>query len=211
MAFNSWLVFASIITLASISPGPNVVAVIMHTIDAGARGAVSTVLGNLVALFTIALAAAIGVGSLLHAAPNVFMVMKIAGGLYLAWVGIKMIKSSFNPMSDLDLSSEKNTETKSIEYSIRAMFISYSNPKAILFLAAVFPAFLDNSAPITPQFMTMFLTIIAIVSAIHGSYALVALRMRDGLVGVSARKIMARVSGVSFLGFGLGFVYDAQK
>jgi len=39
MEFNSWLLFASIILLASISPGPNVIAVIMHTIDAGARGA----------------------------------------------------------------------------------------------------------------------------------------------------------------------------
>ena len=93
MEFNNWLIFASIITLASISPGPNVLAVVMHTIDAGARGAISTILGNLVALFTIALAAAIGVGALLHAAPNVFAAMKLAGGLYLAWMGIRMIKN----------------------------------------------------------------------------------------------------------------------
>ena len=47
--------------------------------------------------------------------------------------------------------------------------------------------------------------------AIHGAYAFIAFRMRDGLVGVRARKLMARFSGISFLGFGLGFVYDAQK
>ena len=211
MDFNSWLLFASIITLASISPGPNVLAVVMHTIDAGARGALATIIGNLVALFTIALAAAVGVGALLHAAPNVFMAMKIAGGLYLAWMGIKMIKSTFNPMGPLGISSEKSTRTKSIEYSVRAMLISYSNPKSILFLSAVFPTFLDNSSTIAPQFVAMFLTIITIVLTIHGTYAFVALRMRDGLVGVGARKLMARVSGVSFLGFGLGFVYDAQK
>lgn len=211
MEINNWFLFASIITLASISPGPNVLAVIMHAIEAGARGAISTILGNLVALFTIALAAAIGVGALLHAAPNVFMAMKIAGGLYLAWMGIKMIKSSFMPMGSLDISTKGKAETKSIEYSIRAMLISYSNPKSILFLSAVFPTFLDNSSPIAPQFVAMFLTIIAIVLAIHGTYAFIALRMRDGLVGARARKLMARVSGVSFLGFGLGFVYDAQK
>ena len=211
MEFNSWLLFASIILLASISPGPNVIAVIMHTIDAGARGAISTITGNLVALFTIAGAAAVGVGALLHAAPSVFMAMKIAGGLYLAWMGIKMIKSSFGTMGLLNISSEVKTETKSIEYSIRAMLISYSNPKSILFLSAVFPTFLDNSSPIAPQFAVMFLTIITIVMAIHGAYAFIAFRMRDGLVGVRARKLMARISGISFLGFGLGFVYDAQK
>ena len=94
MEFNSWLVFASIIALASISPGPNEVAVVVHTLDAGARGAISTIMGNLLALFTIAGAAAIGVGALLHAAPNVFMAMKIAGGIYLAWMGIKQSDSA---------------------------------------------------------------------------------------------------------------------
>ena len=62
-----------------------------------------------------------------------------------------------------------------------------------------------------PQFAVMFITILAIVTVIHGGFACIALRMRDGLVGVRARKWMARVSGVSFLGFGLGFVYDARK
>ena len=208
---DSWMLFASIILLASVSPGPNVIAVVIHTLDAGVRGAISTIIGNLVALFTIAGAAAIGVGALLHAAPDVFMAMKIAGGVYLAWMGIKMIRTSFKSMADLDIATERKSGTKSLEYAIRAMLISYSNPKSILFLSAVFPTFLDSSAAIGPQFGVMFLTIILIVTIIHGTYALIALRMRDGLVGKRARKIMARVSGISFLGFGLGFVYDAQK
>jgi len=188
MELESWLLFASIITLASVSPGPNVLAVVLHTIDAGARGAISTIIGNLIALFTIAFAAATGVGALLHAAPDVFMAMKIAGGLYLMWMGIKMLKCSFGSLSPLKLPSKRQTESKSIEYSVRAMLISYSNPKSILFLSAVFPAFLDTTSPIVPQFAVMFLTIITIVMAIHGGYALVALRMRDGLVGNRARK-----------------------
>lgn len=211
MESNSWLLFASIIALASISPGPNVVAVVVHTLDAGARGAISTIMGNLLALFTIAGAAAIGVGALLHAAPNVFMAMKIAGGIYLAWMGVKMIKSSFSSMSPLDISSNGREETTNIEYGIRAMLISYSNPKSILFLSAVFPAFLDSTRSVGPQFVIMFMTIITIVSLIHGTYAFIAFRMRDGLVTVRARKLMARFSGLSFLGFGMGFVYDAQK
>jgi len=127
MEFSSWVIFASIILLASISPGPNVLAVVIHTLDAGARGAISTIVGNLVALFTIAAAAAIGVGALLHAAPNVFMAMKLAGGLYLTWMGIKMIKSSFDSMSPLDIASKGKESVKSVEYSIRAMLISYSH------------------------------------------------------------------------------------
>lgn len=91
------------------------------------------------------------------------------------------------------------------------MLISYSNPKSILFLSAVFPAFLDNQESLSLQFIIMFMTIICIVSVIHGSYAMLAMRMRTGLIGVRARKLMARISGATFLGFGVGFVYDAQK
>lgn len=209
MLFSSWLVFASIITLASISPGPNVIAVIAHTLEAGRRGALITIMGNLLALFTIALAAAIGVGAVLQAG-SLFTVMKIAGGLYLVWMGIKMIKSSFSTLKPIDVSSSVQTDSNSLSYFLRAMLISYSNPKSILFLSAVFPAFLDSSAPLAPQFLIMFSTIISIVLLIHGSYTLVALRMKSGLTGTRARKLMARASGISFLGFGLGLIYQSQ-
>ncbi|WP_438464144.1 LysE family translocator [Marinomonas sp. PE14-40] len=94
---------------------------------------------------------------------------------------------------------------------IKAMLISYSNPKSILFLSAVFPAFLNQSQAVPVQFGIMFMSIILIVSSIHAAYALLALRMKSRLVGAKSRRIMARLSGISFLGFGCGFMYDAQK
>ena len=211
MDLSNWFLFGSIITLASISPGPNVLAVVVNTLESGKRGAVFTIFGNLIALFTIALAAAAGVGALLHAVPSVFTAMKLAGGVYLAWMGVKMIKGSFNQLSPLEVNSTAGSHTTSKEFVFRAMLISYSNPKSILFLSAVFPAFLDNEKSLPLQFMVMFTTIICIVSAIHGLYAILAIRMRSGLIGTSARKMMARVSGITFFGFGLGFVYDAQR
>lgn len=211
MEFNNWIVFLSIILIASISPGPNIVAVVTHTINAGIRGAVFTILGNLLALFTIAAAAAVGVGTLIHTIPNVFTAMKVAGGIYLAYIGIRLIRNSFNSNGALDVSTNEKKHTKNIEFSIRAMLISFSNPKSILFLSAIFPTFLDNSSPIVPQFMVMFLTIIVIVLTIHGTYAFVAFQIKDSLVGTRASRYMARFSGLSFLGFGLGFVYNAQK
>jgi threonine/homoserine/homoserine lactone efflux protein len=91
------------------------------------------------------------------------------------------------------------------------MLISYSNPKSILFLSAVFPAFLDQTEPVPLQFGIMFMSIICIVSIIHGFYALLAFKMKGRLAGVSARRLMSRISGITFIGFGLGFIYDAQK
>lgn len=213
MDLGNWVMFASIIGLASISPGPNVIAVVLQTLNTGVKGAFYTILGNLIALFTIALAAAIGVGTLLQAAPSIFAIMKVAGGIYLTWMGIKMLRSSFGKTSEFDLTkdSAKEPELSSKSLIIKAMLISYSNPKSILFLSAVFPAFLDKTGSVPIQFGIMFITIICIVSFIHGFYALMALRMKGRFVGVGARKLMARISGVTFVGFGCGFIYESQK
>lgn len=214
MVLANWIIFSSIITLASISPGPNVIAVIVQALESGLRGAFYTILGNLIALFTIALAAALGVGALLEAAPSVFNVMKLAGGAYLAWMGFKMLKSSFNKMPIINLAkadSDKLEQVSKRSLIIKAMLISYSNPKSILFLSAVFPAFLNQSEPVPLQFGVMFMSIILIVSSIHAAYALLALRMKSRLVGAKSRRIMARLSGISFLGFGCGFIYQSQK
>ena len=214
MDLANWIIFSSIITLASISPGPNVIAVIVQALESGLRGAFYTILGNLIALFTIALAAALGVGALLEAAPSVFNVMKLAGGAYLAWMGFKMLKSSFNKMPTINLAkveSDKQEQVSKRNLIIKAMLISYSNPKSILFLSAVFPAFLNQSEPVPLQFGIMFMSIILIVSSIHAAYALLALRMKSRLVGAKSRRIMARLSGISFLGFGCGFIYQSQK
>ena len=213
MDLANWILFSSIIALASISPGPNVIAVVVQTLNSGVKGAFYTILGNLIALFTIAFAAALGVGTLLQAAPSVFAIMKIAGGIYLAWMGIKMLRSSFSKISELALNTDTapKAELSRSSLTIKAMLISYSNPKSILFLSAVFPAFLDQTASVPYQFGIMFISIIAIVSIIHGFYALLALRMKGRLMGGGARKLMARISGVTFIGFGCGFIYEAQK
>ncbi len=171
MIFETWALFTFAILVASVSPGPNVLIVIINTLKHGARGAVLTMLGNLCTLFAIALLAALGVGALLKTAPLAYSIMKVAGGAYLIWMGIKIIHSSFANMGKLDLNTSNVSQGTRSRWSIftEAVLVSASNPKAILFLSAIFPQFLDVTQPIAPQFMLMFATIIAAVGLIHGS------------------------------------------
>lgn len=212
MEMHSWILFASFIGIASVSPGPNVLLVVTTTLREGVSGASYTILGNLFALFTIALVAALGVGAVLEAAPTAFTIMQLAGGAYLAWMGFRLVKSSFKPLPTIDLDcSQAPTLGARISLVGSAMLVSYSNPKSILFLSAVFPSFLDATGDVQLQFGIMFATIVCIVGSIHGAYALVALRMRGTLLSSRSRKWMARVAGVSFLGFGLGMAVNLQK
>ena len=212
MSFELWISFAALIAVATISPGPNVLIVVTSALRFGLVGAMLTILGNLIALFAIALLAAIGVGSLLKTAPVVFTIFKLAGAAYLIWMGFKMLRNAISPMQDIEVgTNEERTGFARHEPVIQAMLVSWSNPKSILFLSAVFPSFLDTGNALAPQFTIMFSTIIMLVASIHVFYALLALRARRKLATGKARQWMSRVSGLTFVGLGGGLAYDAVK
>lgn len=206
MTFEAWLLFAIAILVASISPGPNVLIVIINAAKFGRFGAVWTILGNLTCLFGVALLASFGVGAMIATAPTAYAIMKIAGGLYLAWLGFKLIRSSFAVMNELklDQAETNNEQVNRTTLFLEAVAVSASNPKSIIFLSAVFPQFLNTSAPIAPQFITMFVTIIAIVSIIHGFYAYLSTSLRKRPLSVTFRKWLARLTGTTFIGLGAG-------
>ena len=85
-----------------------------------------------------------------------------------------------------------------------AFLVSASNPKAILFLSAIFPQFLNPELPMVPQFAVMFTTIIVIVSIIHGTYGLLAVSFRDRPLSDRLRRWMARITGGTFISLGAG-------
>ena len=206
MTFEAWLLFTIAILVASISPGPNVLIVIINAAKYGRFGAVWTILGNLTCLFGVALLASFGVGAVIATAPTAYAIMKIAGGLYLAWLGFKLIRSSFAAMGELklDQADTNNEQVSRTALFLEAVAVSASNPKSIIFLSAVFPQFLNTSAPIAPQFVTMFVTIIAIVSIIHGFYAYLSTSLRKRPSSVAFRKWLARLTGTTFIGLGAG-------
>lgn len=206
MTFEAWLLFAIAILVASISPGPNVLIVIINAAKYGRFGAVWTIFGNLTCLFGVALLASFGVGAMIATAPTAYAIMKIAGGLYLAWLGFKLIRSSFAAMGELklDQADTNNEQVSRTALFLEAVAVSASNPKSIIFLSAVFPQSLNTSAPIAPQFMTMFVTIIAIVSIIHGFYAYLSTSLRKRPLSVAFRKWLARLTGTTFIGLGAG-------
>ena len=205
-----WLLFAATILIASVSPGPNVLIVVVNALTHGRAGAAWTIFGNLVCLFCVALIASIGVGAAIATAPLAFQVMKICGGAYLAWLGFKMIRASFRSAGDLKLSADEGAKRR---FSGRALFceaflVSASNPKSILFLTAVFPQFLDTQRAMAPQFAVMFATIVGLVMLIHGGYAYLAMTVRNRTISSGFRQWLQRITGGMFVGLGAGVAFS---
>jgi threonine/homoserine/homoserine lactone efflux protein len=138
--FLSFLVPAVVVTLA---PGPDNLMVLSIGISRGRRQGVAFGLGAALGCLSHTALAALGVSALIAASPVAFTALRIAGGLYLAWLGIAALRSrgaSFDaPFSDAPGGSLRG-------FFVKGLVANAINPKVILFFLAFLPQFVDRSA-----------------------------------------------------------------
>ena len=103
------LFFATLILVASISPGPNILIVIINSMKVGWKKAYWTIAGNLLALLLIALTAALGIGAILVNSQFLFSALNLIGGIYLCYLGIKMWLDRNQPLDINTAQSQSRT------------------------------------------------------------------------------------------------------
>jgi threonine/homoserine/homoserine lactone efflux protein len=94
-------------------------------------------------------AAALGLGALVTAFPEMFHWIAIAGAVYVAWLGVSSIRSAFGPATT-GVSTEGRTQLRRPAF-VDGFLVQIANPKAVLFFTAVLPPFLDVDRPAAPQ------------------------------------------------------------
>lgn len=152
-------------------PGPNSLFVLSvataRGVKAGYQGAMGVFVGDTVLLICTALGAA----SLLRSNPALFLVVKYAGAVYLAWVGLNLIWSALRtwrqPVAARIGSAPAESPAHLAHPFKRALVISLLNPKAILFLLSFFVQFIDPTyeTPAVP-----FLILSAIIMGFSAIY-----------------------------------------
>lgn len=152
-------------------PGPNSLFVLSvataRGVKAGYQGAMGVFVGDTVLLICTALGAA----SLLRSNPALFLVVKYAGAVYLAWVGLNLIWSALrtwrHPVATRIGSAPVESPAHLAHPFKRALVISLLNPKAILFLLSFFVQFIDPTyeTPAVP-----FLILSAIIMGFSAIY-----------------------------------------
>lgn len=198
---NELVLFAGVIALASVSPGPNVILVINHSLTFGLARIAPTILGNISLLFLVATAAALGVSAVLASMPATYDALRLIGAAYLAYLGIKALRNAWlargTPAAEAPVA-----EVSAGRRYLQAFFVSATNLSSVFFLAALFPNFLHHDRPLVGQFVTLFATLIVVVGAVHFAYAVLAMAMQSRLGLARFRRGVQVASGVAFLGFG---------
>lgn len=151
---DRYLAFAAMSLLVIVIPGPSVLFVIGRALAHGRRTAVATALGNVIGSYVLVMAVALGIGSLVERSAAVFMAVKLAGAAYLVFLGVQAFRHR-KEMRAEDIRGPQGPPRSDLRTVADGALVGVTNPKGIVFFAAVLPQFVDHSAGQVPAQMLL--------------------------------------------------------
>lgn len=204
---KTWLVFVAVSLLPVISPGPAILLAISNALRFGPSSVLYSALGNMVGLTLLGFAVAFGLAAIMQASAVVFTVVKFVGAAYLCYFGIKLWRDGkafqFSPELPLASKTPRKLFTE-------ALFVSITNPKALVILAALIPPFVDKGAPVIPQVAIMSVTYAGLCFVAHLLLAFAGGHVRRFLSSQPRVLAMRRTLGALFIGFGAALATAKQ-
>lgn len=197
MVLSLWLGFLLAAILIAVSPGPGAAVAMSCGLRYGYAAALRSIFGLESALLIQLAIVAVGLGALLTASTLAFDIVKFCGAAYLVWLGIQKWRSSPQEIQ------EDKPPMSSNALFIEGLLVNLANPKAIVFIAALTPQFIDPTRPQWPQFLIIGATMCTIDILVMSGYALLATRLRHWLHDPKALKAQNRFFGGVFVGAGL--------
>ncbi|SNS83151.1 Threonine/homoserine/homoserine lactone efflux protein [Noviherbaspirillum humi] len=179
--------------LLAVMPGPGVLYIVTRSLVQGRASGLASAAGVALANLANALAASFGLAALFAVSSAAFTLVRLAGALYLVWLGLRMLLSRVDvagasppaPASPLDVFRD-------------GVVVALFNPKTTIFFAAFLPQFLAPQAQGVMPILTLGMAFVAIAALTDACYAIAA-----GMMAPRLTRIGRRLGGAIFLGLGL--------
>jgi threonine/homoserine/homoserine lactone efflux protein len=190
-------------------PGPSVLFVVSRSVVHGSGAGVATVVGNTAGVFTQVVAVAFGIGPLVERSVALFTVLKLAGAAYLVFLGVQAIRHRRSLAAALGATIERKTLARIV---LDGFTVGVTNPKAIVFFAAILPQFVDRQAGHVPAQLIMLGALMAGIALLSDStYALVAGRVRAWLAGSPRRmEALGGAGGLAMIAIGARLAFTGR-
>ncbi|GJC31782.1 threonine transporter RhtB [Acinetobacter sp. KAM398] len=196
MSYQVWIAFMLACWVISVSPGAGAIASMSSGLNYGFRHGYWNAIGlQLALLLQIAIVAA-GAGVLFATTPWAFLIVKWFGVAYLLYLAYLQWAA---PAQSIEIQHEltRKSAGKLVMYGF---LVNMSNPKAIVFLLAVLPQFLDLSKPQWIQYLIMAATMISIDLIVMAGYTGLAAKVLRLLRSPKQQKVMNRTFATLFAG-----------
>lgn len=168
MTLSVWLGFLLAAIVIAVTPGPGAVLSMSTGLRYGYWAALTAILGLQAALLAQLLVVALGLGALLAASETAFSAIKLLGAAYLVWLGIQKWRSPAVPVD----ASLPAIHRKGL--FLQGLLVNLTNPKAIIFIGALVPQFVDPAMPQASQYGVIAATLCLTDMLVMSGYALMA-------------------------------------
>jgi threonine/homoserine/homoserine lactone efflux protein len=170
MPVELWLAFVAASAVLLIIPGPTILTVISYSMSHGRRANVPLVAAVALGDSTALVVSLLGLGALLSASAFWFTVVKWAGGLYLLYLGIKLLRAS---IASSEVAAPVAPDSRWRLFA-NTYLVTALNPKGIVFFVAFLPQFLSPGADMTRQLWVLAVTFVAMAALNATLYAVFA-------------------------------------
>ena len=138
LTFQTALSFLGVSVLLGLTPGPDNVFVLLQSASHGRRAGMLVVLGLCAGLVVHTTAIALGLAAVFAASATAFVVLKLAGAAYLAYLAWQAFGA---PVADSDAAPAPALQPRQL--LLRGLLMNLSNPKVVFFFLAFLPQFVD--------------------------------------------------------------------
>jgi threonine/homoserine/homoserine lactone efflux protein len=190
-------------------PGPGVLFIVGRALAHGRRTALATACGHAAGNYVVAACVAVGLGALLERSAQVFVIVKVAGALYLVWLGVHAIRQRKSLAAAMEVAGEPKGGWRA---ALDGAVVGLTNPKAYILFGAILPQFVNSSAGHVPQQMLLLAVVSVIIGAVSDcSWGFAASAVRAWFARSPRRcEMVGGLGGLAMIGVGVTVALTGQ-
>ncbi|WP_105432815.1 MULTISPECIES: LysE family translocator [Neorhizobium] len=191
---------ATIWAVACITPGPNTLLVMRYALTAPRRVPMLAAMGTITGTLCWGFAGWLGINALFQAAPFAYVALKIVGGLYLVWLGLKIFLDARKSRQSADIVAARIEVPLKTAYRM-GLATNLANPKSALFVASLFAATMPAGTPFL--YGLAAIAVMVAVSTVYYTFLVALITHRSVAAAyLKAKKKIDLGVGMVFVGFG---------
>ncbi|HEX5128351.1 MAG TPA: LysE family transporter [Usitatibacter sp.] len=198
MDLGAWVTYLLATIVLSVSPGPGAFASMSSGLHHGFRLGIWNGIGMQLANVVLMAVVALGLGAILLASETLFEAVKWVGVAYLVYLGIVTWRAPARTFEE----DRDDEETTARGIFMRGFWVNLTNPKGIIFFAAILPQFVDTARPQFLQYAILALTTFVVDVIVMGGYTAAAARVLGAMRDPAKLRWVNRGLGGAFVAAG---------
>ena len=191
-------------------PGPGVLFVVGRALSHGRRAAMATAAGHGIGNYVVAAAVSVGLGEILQRSAAAFVVVKVAGAAYLAWLGIQAIRHRKSLADAFAAVAEPREGWRALRDGI---VVGITNPKSYILFGAILPQFVNRGAGAVPGQMLLLSLVAVVLGGVSDcGWGFAASAVRNWFASSPRRfELVGGAGGLAMIGVGVTVAITGRK